>query len=325
MTITHPAARALVVSSAFGTVDHHHELIERGDTDHQVVATATTWEANPTISEHQTRELEPDERIWLREYAAIPQLAQLAAFPAADVDRAFLPRVPPFTPAARVLLLDPSSGGLSTRDRFTWAIASWCIDEVGKWAVHGDGTFIAGPHHLGRFELPGWEPRGQPYMALHEVGAFEGGFAGSLTGDQIADELKRVTRRHDVRHAHSDQRESLFLTTALKRRDIMLHCHTWTAPSKAQGVQLVRRWLADRALSLPPDAEALRRELLGFEEVINASGALTFGARRGGHDDYAALLVTLAHAELNAETRLPRSNLGPRFKYGRLQHDPHFG
>ncbi len=319
MCITHPGAPRLLISSPVGFTDPHATRYERGDTTDQITAYAPSWVANPAgITEAQTREAEPDDRVWRREYAAIPQLAELAAFPVDDVDRAFLSRVPPFTPAQKVLLLDPSSGGLSSRDRFSWAIASWCIDERGRWACDGDGRPYAGPVD-GKFEINGWTPSGPPYLALHEVGAFEGGFAGSLTGDEIADELARIARRHEVKIAHSDQRESLFLSTALQRRSIKLHCHAWSSPSKSQAVQLVRRWLADRTLSLPPSATELRKELLSFEEVITASGALTFGGRRA-HDDFVALLVTLAHAELNPETRLPKSNLGQQFRYGRANY-----
>lgn len=229
-----------------------------------------------------------------------------------------------FKAASQVLLLDPSSGGLSTRDKFTGGRASWCIDELPEEAYQRDAGGQRMIHPWGeqilRAEWRDWKPSGPPFIKIHEVFAFDGGFAGNVTGDEIADELARVARTHGIRVAHSDQRESLFLTTALSQRSITLHCHTWTNPSKAAAVALLRRWLADGTLSLPPSANEMKRELLAFEEVISpASGMLTFGARRGGHDDYVALLITLAHAELNPETRLPRSNLGPHFQYGRLQ------
>jgi hypothetical protein len=316
-----PDSLLVGISTPLGKVGRFHEEVELSlgnDSDERSLAVeGASWDWG-TVTEATVRAELTDPRLLAREGLAQPQVAALAAFPSDDVDRAFLARVPAFEPAAKVLLLDPSSGGLSTRDRFTWAIASYCVDESGKWARHADGMFIRGPHDRDRFELPDWRPLGPPYLALHEVGAFEGGFSGSLTGDQIADELARISRRHGVRHAHSDQRESLFLTAALSRRSITLHCHTWTSPSKAQAVTLVRRWLADGALSLPASATELKRELLAFEEVITPSGALTFGARRSGHDDHVALLLTLAHAELNPDTRLPRSNLGQQFRYARL-------
>ena len=61
----------------------------------------------------------------------------------------------------------------------------------------------------------------------------------------------------------------------------------------------LRRWLQSRSIAIEPgpEAESLRRELLGFEERISPGGALTYGARRGGHDDRVALLLNAAMAE----------------------------
>ena len=47
----------------------------------------------------------------------------------------------------------------------------------------------------------------------------------------------------------------------------------------------------------------MREQLLGLEEKLLPSGAFTYGARRGAHDDFAALLITLCIA-LN-ERRIP--------------------
>ena len=69
---TQPHARAFLCSSPFSTIDAHAEAYDRGNTDTQMVAHAPTWVANPTISEADTHELEPDEPTWRREYAAEP-------------------------------------------------------------------------------------------------------------------------------------------------------------------------------------------------------------------------------------------------------------
>lgn len=62
-----------------GTDDYHALLFDAGDTDHQLVSFAETWLANPTISEEQTHALEPDERVWSREYAGQPGATLSAA------------------------------------------------------------------------------------------------------------------------------------------------------------------------------------------------------------------------------------------------------
>ena len=69
---TQPTAKAFLSSSPFSTIDAHAEAFDRGTTESQTVAHAPTWVANPTISEADTRELEPDEPTRLREYGAIP-------------------------------------------------------------------------------------------------------------------------------------------------------------------------------------------------------------------------------------------------------------
>ena len=75
-------------SSPWGTDDYHAELFDLGNTDHQIVSFAETWIANPTITEERTHELEPDERAWSREYAAIPGGTASAAFDPALLQRA---------------------------------------------------------------------------------------------------------------------------------------------------------------------------------------------------------------------------------------------
>src|SRR5262252_2944872 len=65
-------AKEILSSSPWSTLDAHAEAFDLGDTDQQMVAHAPTWEANPTISEEDTKELEPDEATRLREYGAVP-------------------------------------------------------------------------------------------------------------------------------------------------------------------------------------------------------------------------------------------------------------
>lgn len=72
MATTKDTAKLFMVSSPFSTLDAHFEAMKEGDTIRQLVAEAPTWVANPTITEADTYELEPDEATRLREYGAIP-------------------------------------------------------------------------------------------------------------------------------------------------------------------------------------------------------------------------------------------------------------
>jgi hypothetical protein len=83
---TQASARLFVVSSAWSTVDYHCQLFELGDDGFQQVAFAETWVAHPSLTERETRALEPDERVWLREYAARPSDAIASICSAAEYD-----------------------------------------------------------------------------------------------------------------------------------------------------------------------------------------------------------------------------------------------
>ncbi len=69
---TLPDARMFLVSSPLTTADFHAKAFDMGETDQQCVSFGTTWDINPTLTEAATRAAEPNERAWLREYAAVP-------------------------------------------------------------------------------------------------------------------------------------------------------------------------------------------------------------------------------------------------------------
>lgn len=91
MTVTHQAHRPkfLLLSSAVGLDDEHARAFARGNTAEQIVCEAPTWIANPSVSEEQTRALEPDLRIWSREYANEPEATITAALDPADANACF--------------------------------------------------------------------------------------------------------------------------------------------------------------------------------------------------------------------------------------------
>jgi phage terminase large subunit-like protein len=96
--LTMPSAIGFYVSAPWSTLDLHHEMVEAGDTKTQLVFVAPTWIANPTITEQQTRDLEPDEQSWSREYAAIPMSSDESKFFSAEfIDAAAKPKPAPFT------------------------------------------------------------------------------------------------------------------------------------------------------------------------------------------------------------------------------------
>lgn len=287
--VTHTNALTVLISSPVSNLDAHYEAMKVGNTDFQFTAEAPTWIANPSVTEARTHELETDTRVWRREYAAIPQAASLSAFDADAIERAFAPRTETRTPATRVMVLDPSSG---RKDAFTWAIVGWDIGgkeqaryRDGTPVKHTDGTpvYVEGspdvPHVL-RFDL---------------IGGIEGSFWDQTNADVIVQKIVTLARQHNVRHIYSDQREELMLRAAIMKHRLRFTSLPWSNPSKVQAIELIRRWLATDTLALP-EHETLRRELHAFEEHTTPSGALTFGARGGHHDDYVSLILTAAMA-----------------------------
>ena len=278
MMVTHAGAgaRSLLISSPLGTIDHHAERFDLGDNSEQVIAHAPTWEANPSIAEEQTHALEPDRRVWLREYAAIPQSQGASAFDHDLVCASFRG-----TPEGRVLrplgLIDASSGG---GDAFAFGVAG----------------YVCAPFQ-------------EPVLKFHAVDSIGGRFKGTLTGDRIVAAIAGVFKSHGVRFVAGDQRESLFLRAEFARHGLRFIEIPWTNARKIDAVRAIREHLARRTIVFP-DRQTLRREMLNYAERITATGSITYSARGTGHDDEASLVMTCAMAEL--ERMMPGSPLFPQ-------------
>lgn len=330
MCVTHPGAREFLISSPLGLLDFHAQAFERGDNENQVTASAPTWIANPSITEEQTRDLEPDERIWAREYAAQPQAGAFAVFSPTSIERAFA-RSRTGEHAERAIVIDASSG---RKDTFAFAVVSWAtptsdlphgtvirshtvpstdwIDGLPYEASRTvESYFTQGPHG----ELVPYEHQTlPPFLCFSVIDGFEGRFAEQVSSDDIVERIARTARQHGARHVHGDQRESYTLTSQFRRHGLRFWEHPWTATSKPDAVAHVRRLLTEGRIALP-EHERLRRELHTFEERFTPSGSLTFGARGSGHDDYVALLITAAMADLGGHLR------DSPFRLTRIRHE----
>lgn len=299
---TQPNAKLVISSSPFGSSDHHFELFERGNTDAQHVAYAPTWTANPTVSEAQTHTLEPDDRVWRREYLAEPQSAASGAFDADDVAACFAPVPAGYEPIARVGVCDPSS---LANDSWTWAVVTWfrSTEAVGPWKTRR--TYVGNGHWSIEYERddagnlvpnPDHGKRRPTIVSLGNVGGVDRGRMRTMSGDAVVDLMARAFTAAGVRTAIGDQREALFVKAALDQRGIGYVSHAWTSGNKADAVALVRRWMRERALHLP-EHDQLRRQLMNYEERIMPSGTIKYAARGAAHDDYAALVVMTAMVE----------------------------
>jgi hypothetical protein len=316
MCVTHPGAREFFVSSPLATVDLHYEMVEQGNSADQYVCSAPTWIANPSITEERTRKLEPDERIWRREYAAIPQDALASAFDPALVDAAVRP-YPKLWWSRPVLAIDASSGG-------DCAFAS-CVVAWGRPATYGEpienttplrdelGNDVSNVYLLD--EKTGKVQRGpgghaivradasvlmRPVLAVSDMDAAEGGWARWAGLDLIVAHLAEKAHAIGCRSVVGDQHLARALEMEFRRHGIQFKEYPTTASNKGPAVDRLRMLLAGRQIILPTDAR-LREELLGYREVISASGSIKHGARAGGSADRVSALITALVAEAEGE------------------------
>lgn len=255
-------ARIFLSSSPLGTEDAHATAFALGTTEFQIAAHAESWVANPTVTEADTHALEPDPRIWAREYAAVPQAGVLGAFDPDDVARAFVPRQMDSVVMGRpVLILDVSSG---KKDAWTWGVVRWLMPSSGV-----------------------------PILKFDLISGKYGAFWKELNAVDLVAQLANLAKSLGCATVHGDQREEFMVTGEFQKQGVAFFAHPWTASSKPLAVEVVRRWMREGALWLP-EHDGMRKELLNFEERITPSGAFTFGARGSGHDDHVALLISAA-------------------------------
>lgn len=250
---TQPHAFMVLCSSPWGTDDYHAELVDQGDTEHQVVSDAPTWEANPTITEEQTRALEPDERVWQREYAAIPGATVTAALDKADVLACFARELPDGL-TRPWLAIDASS---LRGDAFAWA--------VGRSTRGGE-------------------------LVVSEVGGFEGEELRGLTMATVVERVADVAQRFGVHKVFGDQREAASLESMFAEHRLAFTSYAWSEPSKDEAMQLLRRLMRELRLYLPPHRR-LSAELTGMKARLQPSGRIRY--ETNGLDYASALVTLM--------------------------------
>ncbi len=234
---TQPHAFMVLSSSPWSVDDHHAELFDVGDSDHQVVSFAPTWLANPTITEAQTHELEPDARVWSREYAAVPSAAISSAFDAAEVLACFGRRPAGEQHLGGWIAIDPSS---LRGDGFGYAVGF--TTDADELVVQGCGEF-------------------PPTTPLRTIVSCLAAAAQAVGTSQI----------------YSDQREEAALRLLFEESGIRLETYTWTDKSKEESVLQLKRFMHERRLVVTADgADKLRHELLAVRARAMPSGRTVY-------------------------------------------------
>ena len=320
---TQPEAFEVCSSSPWSEADYHAQLFDEGDDDFQITSFAATWTAHPALTEARTRELEPDHKKWLREYAAIPQSSVTQALDSDAVRSAARALPPGLTRAAPVVCLDFSSG---RGDSVVWAAMRWAWQiQVPEFRHQTRHEFAPGVGCVPYEELildragapiPNPDYRGPTpaLLVIDAIRSIEGAFWRSVPSSQLVARIAADCRAWGAPYVIGDQHSSYALEGMFKGQGVGFTSVAWTNPNKVAAVERIKRWFRDQQIILPeptPGTPAARllEELLAFEEKLLPSGTTTYGARRGGHDDHAATLITAAIAD--AEGLLPTSPTTP--------------
>jgi hypothetical protein len=257
---TMPNARMFLSSSPRGQLDAHAKAYDVGDNEYQLVAYAPSWIANPSITEAQTRELEPTVRAWKREFLATPQGALTSVFALDDIDACIKlgGELGDEAQAQSVIVLDPSRG-------------------TDEW-----------PYGLFRYV---WSD-GHMRLRLVEIKAV----ANAKDTEGAIKSICNYARLHNAAYLVSDQYMAPALTALASQNGFSLFEVNWSGKSKMEAVDFVDAGLRDRTLLLPHDP-TLRTQLIEYSEKIGGTGAFTY-AGAGRHDDRAAVVVSAAMAVL---------------------------
>lgn len=268
-----PNAITILSSSARGSTDTHAKLIDAGDTAFQMVATATTWEARPELTEADCRALEPDELVFKMEYGSIPYdgsesslMAEADLLAATRKGTRSLPR----SDGAYIATMDPA-----TRSN-GWTLVIGCervIDEDPSL------SFIEVTH------CQEWRaPRG-----------------GALDSDETLVAIGAVLAAYGLTEVWSDQWGSDPLVTLASHHGIELLQQPSTQASKVITFDALKRRVVDRTIELPDDP-IVRADLLGVRKWISRNGAFSIELERQGgrHSDFAPSIALLVNKVASA-------------------------
>lgn len=233
---TQPHGFMVLSSSPWSTDDWHAQQFDKGDTEHQLVSFAPTWVANPSpeTTEEATRALEPDERIWQREYAAEPGETVSLALDAVDLAACF---------------------GRSARGERTRGFLA-----IDASSLRGDAFAWVAGRETDEGELDVCEADGIEGKELRQV--------------SMADVVARVAARANAwgtTTIYGDQREEAGLKSLFAEHQIHLEIIPWTESSKDGAFQALRRLMREQRLCLPEHVK-LRRELSSVKARLMPSG-----------------------------------------------------
>jgi hypothetical protein len=311
---TLPNAKLFLVSSPLGVDDYHAKQFDRGDTADQCVAFGTTWDINPTLTEAECRLLEPDEKLFAREYAAQPQGTNTPAFNPDHIAFAIGRRWPDVLFRDRPIGSTDFSSGRG--DDTIWSFCAWKRGTIGTPidftsplrdanGLDVSAMYEMDPKEPGRvlrdsegFPIfkPGHDYLTRPQLCFGKFEAIEGKFFGVVPLDDIVAKIASQACHNDAHRVVGDQREDAGLEVLFRQNGVRFESTAVTLQNKQRAVTRLRRLLADKMIILPHD-ETLKTELQRYREVITATGNIRYTGKRSGGDDRVACILNALIAE----------------------------
>ncbi len=254
---TQPNAKMILSSSPMGLLDAHADAYALGDTANQMVAHAPSWAANPTLTEASTRADEPDEVVWLREYAAVPQ----AEGETSVLSDALLARV---TRATGDLVADDRHTYVATIDPATrgnaWTLTVGCLsdDKVRRIVLTKE---------------------------------WRGTKAKPLKPGDVFREIATILLPFRLKHVNSDQWSEDTMRESAKSAGLALIVTSWTAGLKADCYDALKTLAQEQKLDLPA-SDMVRTDLLGIRQRLTRNGISYELATQGTrHSDFAPCIA----------------------------------
>ncbi len=315
MMITHADARTKFFSSPMGTEGFFAKLLAANETEHQIVTHHASWEANPggITREQAWKAAKGDQRTFDREYRAIPQASVSAAFTEDEISQVVRPPDPPSAGVGVPVVVLDASGGAG--DSMVWAAATW-IDEAKDERTHLTREIRNDKGEVIIRDALVYDANGQPVrnpahgksrrsLLVTAMTALEGKFARERRADDVVNEIAAFARRNNATRVFADQYAGYAFAGLFAACGLSFTTLPWTNETKTAAVARLRALARQRSIVVPPSDEAqkLVSELRQFRERILPSGAISFGARSGGHDDRVAVLLTAMMADSEGHMR----------------------
>lgn len=249
--------RGFFLSAPWSTNDYHAEKFAAGTNDFQMVAHAPTWIANPTITEAQTRLLEPDPRIHLREYGA----------EASDSVSS---------------VIGPDEFDALTSDREAYAPAIGVTYSATLDAALKKDSWVVNISHREMVESGGGT---SDVLVQDAILRLEPTFLRPIKLDEAIGKTAELLIRYRVRKIYSDAHYEGAIRPKLAERGIKLEVLTMAPSATTARVEVLQSRMANGGIRFVKH-QVQRKEFLEAR-LIQANGRTLLKApdRRGCHDD----------------------------------------